>query len=461
MSLLSLPTELLEQVCQEFCLHCQKAPSYTMWYFNILDPYTPPQTRALIALRRTCKVLAHTAQSHLYHRPLGPRFFRFVQILEANPKLGNLVRHLSVVQVLLPPWHEYSWLENFLGYLPSFLQRCDHMKDTQLYEDARKSGFNPMPKSLVERLDLPTLTTFDERQALLVTSGLSLMPNLVKLEICLGNWWSFRWCRPDSLPCLRELIILQGIVREPQYGGAIRGLLTAAPALERLELTQIIHEHHEGNTSYLSHANVKEVIFNACTLSSHNLRLLVDGFPNLQTLHVGWEFVMMLPGIEERHPFARVMADIVLQRKDTLRHLSLDLSILDNREYKKLQDLSRMTVLGIIHIETSVLMDESDEGSNDQKIHDILPPSIKEFGLMGQAYKPLYQEVLHLITTRRQHLRKVIVASWDLQKEEWSHWVDIFASACLETNIEFSTQEPPHWYALTNSCSQWPDDGKF
>jgi len=61
------------------------------------------------------------------------------------------------------------------------------MKGTQLYEDARKSGFNPMPKSLVERLDLPTLTTFDdERQALLVTSGLSLMPNLVKLEIFLG-----------------------------------------------------------------------------------------------------------------------------------------------------------------------------------------------------------------------------------------------------------------------------------
>ena len=85
------------------------------------------------------------------------------------------------------------------------------MKGTQLYEDARKSGFNPMPKSLVELLDLPTLTTFDdERQALLVTSGLSLMPNLVKLEICLGNWWSFRWCRPDSLPCLRELISCKG-----------------------------------------------------------------------------------------------------------------------------------------------------------------------------------------------------------------------------------------------------------
>jgi len=239
--------------------------------------------------------------------------------------------------------------------------------------------------------------------------------------------------------------------------------LTAAPALERLELTQIFHEHHEGNTSYLSHANVKEVIFNSCTLSSHNLRLLVDGFPNLQTLHIGWELMMMWPGIEERHPFGRVMTDIVLQRKDTLRHLSLDLSNLDldNWQDKKLQDLSRMTVLEKIHIETSVLMDESDEGSNDQKIHDILPLSIKEFGLMGQAYKPLYQEVLHLITARRQHLQKVIVASWDLQKEEWSHWVDVFASACLETNIEFSTQEPPDWYALTNPSSQWPDDGKF
>ena len=114
-----------------------------------------------------------------------------------------------------------------------------------------------------------------------------------------------------------------------------------------------------------------------------------------------------------------------------------------------------MSVLETIHLETSVLMDESDEGPSDQKIYDILPPIIREFGLMGKTYKWLYKEVLHPIIMRRQHLQKVIVASEDLQKEEWSDWVGTFASACSETNIEFSTQEPSHWKALTNPNSDW------
>lgn len=82
------------------------------------------------------------------------------------------------------------------------------MRDIALCEDTRKSYFDPIPESMRQRLHFPGLTTFDdEREALAITFGLSFMSNLIKLEILLGEDWSFRWRRPDSLPCLRELVI--------------------------------------------------------------------------------------------------------------------------------------------------------------------------------------------------------------------------------------------------------------
>ncbi|RBR12250.1 uncharacterized protein FIESC28_08736 [Fusarium coffeatum] len=462
MSLLSLPQELLEQICQEFCLHCQNAPSHQKSYFNVADQtMTPPEIKSLVALRSTCKVLAHIAQPHLYQRPVGKYFSGFVQMLSKYPELGHLVRHLSVARVLLPHGHLDGWMDGFLEYVPSFLESCYHMEGTALYEDARRCEFNPLPKSLVEQFDLPTLTTFDdEREALFITLGLSFMPNLVKLEIGLGNHWSFRWCRPDSLPCLRELVISEWSPPLIPNGGAIRGLLTAAPALERLELNQVTREIPESETFYLSHANLKDLVINASTLSSPNLRMIMNGFPNLQTFHLGWMLGMYWLGPDSETPCGSILTDVVLQRKDTLRYLSLDLSEADDMRGKKLQDLSGMAVLETLHIDRSMLTDEYDEGPHDQDISDILPPSIREFGLMGKADMWLYEEVLHMIIMRRENLQKVIVASEDLQKEEWSHWVNVFASACNKSNIEFFTQEPSHWTALTD-YPDWRDDEEF
>ncbi|EKJ69565.1 hypothetical protein FPSE_10276 [Fusarium pseudograminearum CS3096] len=185
--------------------------------------------------------------TYVYHRPRGPLFFPFVRIFHARPELGRLVKHLSVAQVLLPHWHSDARWNNFLDYVPAFIEACDHVSHTYLYQDAQTCQFDPMLKSFVRHLNLPTLTTFDDgRDTLFITCALSLIPNLEKLEIGLGNNWSFRWCRPNSLTSLRELTITQGVSDEgPPGGGAIRGLLEAAPGLEKLEFSEVIHELHE------------------------------------------------------------------------------------------------------------------------------------------------------------------------------------------------------------------------
>ncbi|RGP70912.1 aromatic aminotransferase [Fusarium sporotrichioides] len=466
MSLLSLPAEILQQICQEFCLHCKKAPSHKQSYFTYADPYTPPEAETLIDLCLTCKSLAHIAQPYLYHQPLGPLFFPFVQSINAKPELGRLVKHLSVARVLVPPEHSNDRRYNFLDYVPAFLRACDHMKSTQLYQDARKCGFNPMPKSLVRRLDLPTLTTFDdERDALFITCALSLMPDLAKLEIGLGRYWSFRWCRPNSLTSLRELIITQGHVDQPPDGSAIRGLLEAAPALEKLEFSEIIHELHEGTSPYLSHANIKELIFNASTIAINNLKTLMDGFPSLHTFRFGWDVMMIWSGFARKWPTGGAMTEIVMRRNDTLRHLSLDLRFLYSRGAKRLQDLTGMSVLETLHIHGSMLPDETRHYARGiLTISEMLPSSIKEFAIMGGADKYLWEEVLDLITTssvKHPHLQRVIVASEDLDKEDCAHWVDIFTSACNGYSIKFSMDEPKQWKTLVKPLTHWTKDGRF
>ncbi|KAJ4007573.1 hypothetical protein NW752_010238 [Fusarium irregulare] len=460
MSLLSLPPELLDQICKEFCLHCQKAPSHPKFYFNIADQNnTPPETKSLVALRRTCTVLAQIAQPYLYHRPLGQRFPSFVQNVSEYPQLGHRVRHLSVAQATSPCIRHGDLCAFFThGFVDRFLERCHHMRGTKLYEDARKCYLDPMPKLIRRCFCLRMLDTFDdEREALAITFGLSFMPNLTKLEILLGENWIFRWCRPDSLPCLRKLVISERDLRRRPNGLAIYGLLAAAPALERLELNEVVHILLPKNErSYLSHANLKELVINASTISTPSLHMLMNGFPNLQTFRFGWAYWKSWHLLEwEETPCPSILNEVVLRRKDTLRHLSLDLSETGDMGGEKLQDLSKMTVLETLHIDSLMLTDENGEVPNDQEIHDILPPNIKEFGLMGKAYKRLYEEVLHLITMRHENLQKVIVASEDLQKDEWSLWINVFASACSETNIEFSTQKPSHWKALTNPNSDW------
>ncbi|CAG2002983.1 unnamed protein product [Fusarium graminearum] len=465
MSLLSLPTEILEQICQELCLHCKNVPSNEHSYFTYSDQYTPPETEALINLCLACKSLAQIALPYVYHRPRGPLFFPFVRIFHAKPGLGQLVKHLSVAQVLLLHWHSDARSYNFLDYVPAFLEACDHMSHTHLYQDARICQFNPMPKSIIRRLNLPTLTTFDdERDALFITCALSLMPNLEKLEIGLGDHWSFRWCRPNSLASLRELTITQGVFDEgPPDGGAIRGLLEAAPGLEKLEFSEVIHELHESTSPYLSHTNVKELIFNASTVPTNNLKALMDGFPSLETFYFGWESRMAWPGtMGERRLFPSIMTEIVMRRKDTIKHLSLDLGSLDSRWSRRLQNLSGMSVLETLNIHGSMLP----EGSGKQPevfltVSEILPCSIREFGIMGESDRYLWEQVLDLIITssvKHPQLERVTVANEDLVNEDW---VYTFTSACNKRNIEFSMDEPKHWRTLTRPLSYWVEDGKL
>ncbi|KAJ4258086.1 hypothetical protein NW762_008226 [Fusarium torreyae] len=375
-----------------------------------------------------------------------------------------------------------------------FLEACGHMRDTALYQVARECKWLPLPKSLAQHFTLPELIFDDEYDTLFITMVLSMTPNLKKLEIGLWTYWKFPWCQPNSLLCLRELTITQWFTRKLSSTDDISGLLAAAPNLERLKFVKVgqeIYDQSENNRPYLHHATVREITFKDCDIPTPNLEALMKGFPNLQTFRYGSRYWTKYRE-RNRKCFSRAMGQVVMLRKDTIRHLSLQLSNLrcPNLADESLQDLSGMTALEALHIDCKSLYREADSTPKaGLTICNLLPPSIKEFGLMGEVQEQLYEEVLELITTSRRtfpHLKKVIVAHYH-HKVRWMHsgspssnedgssddnsdkssvygpdsffydetlnnnrsdWIDKLSSACSEHSIEFSSEKPSGWNGL-------------
>ncbi|KAF4949152.1 hypothetical protein FSARC_13570 [Fusarium sarcochroum] len=147
---------------------------------------------------------------------------------------------------------------------------------------------------------------------------------------------------------------------------------------------------------------------------------------------------------------------------------------------ERLQDLSGMAALETLHVDcTSLYRQPNDTPKIGLTICELLPSSIKEFGLMGDTQEHLYEEVLELITTSKQtfpHLRKVIVTSCDREdgyldsealsldddssdddrvNEDRSNWINTFSSACRKHNIEFSTKKPWGWNDLSTKQGRY------
>ncbi|RGP77054.1 aromatic aminotransferase [Fusarium longipes] len=261
---------------------------------------------------------------------------------------------------------------------------------------------------------------------------------------------------------LRELTILQGYVRKPPDGSAIRGLLEAAPALERVEFNEVYHEVHESTTPYLSHTNVKGLIFSASTIPRNHLKSVMNGSRKLRTFRFGWVFMMMWPGIIGKRSMRNAMSEIVMKRKDTVKRQSLDLSNINSRG---LEDLTGMSVLETLHIHRSMLSKRGNDSARTiLTVFEILPSSIRDLGVIGATDMHLWEEVIDLVTTsslQHPHLRRVIIASEDLEKQDCCDWIDALTSVRNDFDIEVSVQEPQYWKDLTSPSSHWTEKGTF
>jgi hypothetical protein len=278
---------------------------------------------------------------------------------------------------------------------------------------------------------------------------ISLIPKINELEICLQTDRIF-WSIPSGyLPNLKKLIVTVSECFPAENLDSLVGLLDAAPQLESLELAGLdLREPIKESEMAFCHSNVNEIILRSCAIHTSRLEAIMRGFSKLQTFRFGAPEYWSGAGAASARPgVSYKIEDILMLRSDTLKHVTLEFPGHGIDGELVLHHLSDMKVLETLYIDSDLLYGRWHQGRlSTKRICQMLPESIKEFGIMGSAYPLVQDEVLETINISAQAfplLKKIVMdrfirtrqADEDEQKRE-------FASACEAYNIKFSPKVP-------------------
>ncbi|KAF5669349.1 aromatic aminotransferase [Fusarium circinatum] len=438
--LFSLPDEIINLVCQQFCPCCSQRTS-TRYFFCDGELKLIQDRECLLALSLTCKELRRISQPHLYHRPIGHDFFGFIDTIGRTPTIGQHVRELCA---------DSSMIRSFIHqqhYYVDLLANCNKRYRTHLPDDAQRNPLFRFYTSAGARSLLFFGETAGNAEAAidcLFSVVISLTPKIKRLEICVHTDRKF-WSTPAGhLPNLKQLIITVAKCFPAGNLDSLAGLLDAAPQLESLELAGLdLREAMKESEIAFCHNNVNELILRSSIVHISRLEAIMRGFPKLQTFRIGapeyWQT------LQEAVPYK--IEDILMLRSDTLKHITLDFYAHGIDYPVVIQDLSEMKVLETLYINTRMLRRRWQQGVlYTRRICRMLPESIKEFGLMGSACSLVHDEVVDSINISARAfplLRKVVIDRFG-----GSHQVDGYVwrrkitSACEASNIEFSTKVP-------------------
>ncbi|KAL5586654.1 hypothetical protein FOBRF1_016524 [Fusarium oxysporum] len=440
----SFPEEIIDTVCQQLCPHCSERAS-PRHFFRYEEPKPTHDRKCLLALSLTCKELRHISQPHLYHRPMGHDFFGFIDTIAGTPALGRHVKELCL--------NEHMIRRFLLQYADQakFLAQCNKRYRTRLCEAAQR---NPMAP--VDRFRNATGYFGERRQIVgtaincLMSVAISLTPMLNKLEIHVESDWKFSPIPSGCLPNLKKLTITVSWSFPTDDLDGLAGLLDAAPRLERIELVNLeVRDATKKPKTSFCHDTVNEITLRSCMLHISQLEAIMRGFPKLQTFRIGApNHCQRADTRSQDTALLYRIEDLLMLRSDTLKHLTLDFPgiHLDHPGEIVLQDLSGMKVLETLYIDSGMLHRRWQGHRPGRRICQLLPASIKEFGLMGSAYPLVHDEVLESINISASVfplLKKVVVAEfgkkWLVDGDKWER---MFASACEAHNLELSSEVP-------------------
>ncbi|KAM5372602.1 hypothetical protein ACJZ2D_007376 [Fusarium nematophilum] len=406
-SLLILPPEMLGKICSHLCQHCHPPNTDSEKWFDSHENET--RNAALAALSRTSRSLHQLAQPYLYHRPSASgRFHCLFRTLANHRDLAKQVRHLRIGDwnlrermQILPRDHEV---------LSELAMKLSH--GTEGYQIATVPAW-----LLPARLQEGQVYT-DEDIGLLTNLIVLLVPNIQKL--CIETYYdeydgNFELYQPNSLPCLTDLVLEHGNT----HGGIdlqdMKDIFAASPRLSHLRGWMVA-----SMSSGIRHDGLRELHLGYSCLDSESFMTLMASFPFLESFkyYSGGSIV----SFEEATP--REMSDAIWQRRNTLKHLSLELgdSIFahESDEDEVMRTLQDMQVLETLNLDTmAVYVETDDESTTDGNLFiDFLPVSLRSLSV-GRPHNHIHQDILHLAkvaTQRFPNLKEV--KTWGLDRDE-------------------------------------------
>lgn len=411
----------------------------------------------LFALSLTCKQLRRISQPHLYHRPIGQDFFGFIDTIGRIPALGQHVKELYATPTMVRCFACRH------GYPKEFLTKCDKRYRTHLCDAAQR---NPLVPLYGFRFPIPisfgkTIGNAETAIDCILSVVISLIPKINELEICIQTDRIF-WSIPSGyLPNLKKLIVTISECFRADNLDSLAGLLDAAPQLESLELAGLdLREPMKESEMAFCHDSVNEIILRSCAIHTSRLEAIMGGFSKLQTFRFGAPEYWLAAGAASARPgVSYKIEDILMLRSDTLKHVTLDFPGDGIDGEPVLQDLSDMKVLETLYIDSHILYCRWHQGRlSTKRLCQMLPESIKEFGLMGCTYPLVQDEVMETVNISAQAfplLKKLVVQQSigmrQVDEDEETEETGKFASACEAYNIKFSPNVPRSSWNLTSS----------
>ncbi|KAF3162690.1 hypothetical protein TWF788_001780 [Orbilia oligospora] len=403
-ALLSLPTELLHLICNEI------AQPEVFAYAQCLG--TP--TQSLAALASTCRLLHQVATSILYRSvPACRKFTPLFRTLITREDLASHVREI---------FFEWECI-NKIELLHGQHQAVERLA-RKLSHDA---GDNPrLPASEFEWLlknpfqgtsprneyddDCDDLTS-----NLFLVLTLLLLPKIEYVEYTVnGHHLPENLYPPKFFQSLMEINFKHWDTEGGMDIREIGFLLMAAPNVRILRGHMVSR-----NSGVPRHEGVRELYLEYSGIDYEGLMNLMDSFPILEVFTYSSGGSTATWGYEAN---PSEFSNALLQRKDTLRHVALDLSESyyledDVQDGDTLKGLKSMEVLETLKIDASSLyVDQRGESTtNGNPVIDLLPPSIKRFSLEG-VQPHIYEDIRQLARAankRFPNLKQVMISGED------------------------------------------------
>ncbi|KAK6542713.1 hypothetical protein TWF694_006656 [Orbilia ellipsospora] len=403
-TLLSLPPEILIQICNEIP-HLDHGPWVYKWMACV-----PGFIITLTRLVKTCRLLRQVAEPILYRDTFtGGEYWPLFRTLLTRKDLASHVKSFTMGEFDYEEKMEPSQEER--EAVKGLIRQLSHNADGSIRSSAPEWLMNDPFQHDTEDYECSSEDPID---AFFLALSLLILPKLESL--CFISSWCIEenTFLPNSLQSLTELSFSHSDTEGSMGLDEINAFLRAAPNL------RVLRGHMVGDASDVSrHEGIREVHLTYSGLEAKGLIDLMNSFPFLEVFTYESGGAIVTESYDEAVP--REFTDALLCRKNTLRHVVIDLSnsceISDGLLARDtLQSLQAMEVLEILAVDSPTICPTRRESIPEgDLIINILPRSIKSFSIRGP--NPLiHNDILQLAEvakTRFPNLNHVDFSGYD------------------------------------------------
>ncbi|KAK6523112.1 hypothetical protein TWF694_006008 [Orbilia ellipsospora] len=409
-TLLSLPTEILGLICNEVA-RPRDNPGWGRFFGTV--------PKSLAALSRTCRLLHRIVEPTLYHSvSISSNFYPLFRTLVSRNDLASHVRALFIEE-----WEHYGHsIESLLEQqeaVEKLALKLSHDADRnlRLLESdwlTREHFEDPASDDECDEYDDHPTGKFFFALMLLLIPKVEYLNFRIYYHLEKGLYF------PNSFPHLTEICFGDSATEGGTSLVKIDSLLVAAPNL------RVLKGHMVSNTSNVSrHDGIRELHLEYSALDVESLMSIMNSFPFLEVFIYESGGAIATDG-DEATP--REFGEALLQRKDTLRKIDIDLSysfnIDDLTHLNDMQSLASMEVLESLSIHSSMISPRTRHGATTDGtlLTGLLPRSIKSFAFcISDNHAYIYQDAWQLARVANErfpNLKNVDIIGADVEENK-------------------------------------------